>query len=318
MREYLPFFVGSWLMTVGRYTWAFFSVPGNVVKRWNAFSVLFLSCFSLILVTFAQNFSILMKKQLNLKVENLKKITEQHILLSLVAPNGDMPEIKAGQFVEVKVDNAPTVFLRRPISVHFVDYAKQRLDLLVALVGDGTRKMATLSVGDEVSVLLPLGNGFPMPTKAGAKCLLVGGGVGIAPLLYLGDRLKAAGHQVSFLLGARNAGGVMLEDEFKKFGSLYLTTEDGSVGKKGFVTNHSILEKERFDEIFVCGPTPMMKAVAKYAYAKNIECYVSLENKMACGLGACLCCVTEDNKGHNRCVCSEGPVFNINELPWQN
>ena len=114
-----------------------------------------------------------MKKQLNLKVENLRKITEQHILLSLVAPNGDMPEIKAGQFVEVKVDNAPTVFLRRPISVNFVDYAKQRLDLLVALVGDGTRKMATLSVGDEVSVLLPLGNGFPMPTKAGAKCLFL-------------------------------------------------------------------------------------------------------------------------------------------------
>ena len=113
-----------------------------------------------------------MKKQLNLKVENLRKITEQHILLSLVAPNGDMPEIKAGQFVEVKVDNAPTVFLRRPISVHFVDYAKQRLDLLVALVGDGTRKMATLSVGDEVSVLLPLGNGFPMPTKAGISEIL--------------------------------------------------------------------------------------------------------------------------------------------------
>lgn len=299
---------------------SFYIHVNETTQKWVCFCMIFQQQFRFCcyFVTFAQNLSILMKKQLNLKVENLRKITEQHILLSLVAPGGDMPEIKAGQFVEVKVDNAPTVFLRRPISVHFVDYAKQRLDLLIALVGDGTRKMATLSVGDEVSVLLPLGNGFPMPTKAGAKCLLVGGGVGIAPLLYLGDRLKAAGHQVSFLLGVRNAGGVMLENEFKKFGDLYLTTEDGSVGEKGFVTNHSILEKEQFDEIFVCGPTPMMKAVAKYAYAKNIECYVSLENKMACGLGACLCCVTEDNKGHNRCVCSEGPVFNINELPWQN
>ena len=121
--------------------------------------------------------------------------------------------------------------------------------------------------------------------------LLAGGGVGVAPLLYLGKLLNEQGVDITFLLGARSAKDLLMLSEFEKYGRVLVTTEDGSMGEKGFVTNHSVLQKESFDMIQVCGPTPMMKAVARYAREKDIECEVSLENLMACGLGACLCCV---------------------------
>jgi dihydroorotate dehydrogenase electron transfer subunit len=145
---------------------------------------------------------------------------------------------------------------------------------------------------------------------------LVGGGVGIAPLLQLGKELKAKGIVPNFLLGGRSAKDLIQLEEYKKIGNVFVTTEDGSLGEKGFVTNHSVLSKENFSKIYTCGPTPMMKAVASYAMKSGIECEVSLENKMACGLGACLCCVTETQEGH-KCVCSDGPVFNIKDLSWQ-
>ena len=119
-----------------------------------------------------------------------------------------------------------------------------------------------------------------------------------------------------FLLGARSAKDLLMLDEFNKYGKVCITTEDGTAGEKGFVTNHSILGKIRFDRIATCGPKPMMIAVAKYASKNNIECEASLENKMACGVGACLCCVENTTEG-NVCVCKEGPVINIKKLLWQ-
>jgi len=119
----------------------------------------------------------------------------------------------------------------------------------------------------------------------------VGGGVGVAPLLFLGEEMRAANVEPVFLLGARTADDLLLLDEFRKRGRVLVTTEDGSMGERGFVTNHSVLQQETFDKILTCGPTPMMKAVARYAHAKDIDCQASLENLMACGLGACLCCV---------------------------
>ena len=107
-------------------------------------------------------------------------------------------------------------------------------------------------------------------------------------------------------------------DEFQRFGKVYITTEDGSLGEKGYVTNHTILKEVRFDQIYTCGPKPMMVAVAKYAGAEAISCEFSLENTMACGIGACLCCVEKNKEGHNVCVCTEGPVFNIEKLSWLN
>ena len=148
------------------------------------------------------------------------------------------------------------------------------------------------------------------------KLLLVGGGVGVAPLLYFGKLLKEQGLEATFLLGARSEDGLLEMDYFKKYGRVFTTTEDGSFGEKGFVTQHSILQQEHFDRLAVCGPKPMMMAVAHYAKSVGVDCEVSLENMMACGLGACLCCVEKTVKG-NLCVCQEGPVFNIKELLWQ-
>jgi dihydroorotate dehydrogenase electron transfer subunit len=189
--------------------------------------------------------------------------------------------------------------------------------LLVAMVGDGTRRLGELKVGDIVNCILPLGNGFTMPQEASERILLVGGGVGVAPLLYMGAEMKKAGIEPTFLLGARTKADLLEIDLFRQYGRVFITTEDGSEGEKGFVTNHSILNQEHFDRISTCGPTPMMKAVARYARQNNVDCEASLENLMACGLGACLCCVEKTTEG-NLCVCKDGPVFNIKKLLWQD
>ncbi|MGN0310188.1 MAG: dihydroorotate dehydrogenase electron transfer subunit, partial [Bacteroides sp.] len=118
------------------------------------------------------------------------------------------------------------------------------------------------------------------------------------------------------LIGARSAGDLMQLDLLSQYGEVYVTTEDGSQGEKGYLTQHSLLQKQSFDRIYSCGPKPMMMAVARYAKAQGVDCEVSLENKMACGIGACLCCVENTNEG-NLCVCKEGPVFNIEKLLWQ-
>ena len=290
-----------------------------------------------------------MKKHiLDLTVRSVERVHKRYVLIKLTQHDA-LPPMNPGQFVEVRVDGSSSTFLRRPISIHFVDYQNNELWLLVACVGDGTRRLAELQAGDTLNCVLPLGNGFTvkndhialygeerMQKGVSHRVLLVGGGVGVAPLLYLGKVLKEQGAEPMFLLGARTAKDLLMLSEFEKYGRVLVTTEDGSMGEKGFVTNHSVLQQESFDLIQVCGPTPMMKAVARYAYEKGIECEVSLENLMACGLGACLCCVekvkassdsskeSESHSGNdnplatNVCVCKEGPVFNIKRLLWQS
>ena len=228
-----------------------------------------------------------------------------------------LPEMIPGQFVEVRVDDSPKTFLRRPVSIHYLDKKNNELWLLIQLVGEGTRRLSKCVTGDSLNVILPLGNGFSIPQAVeGAKLLLVGGGIGVAPLLYLGDTLKSIGYKPAFLLGVRTKEFLWQLDEFEKIGKVYVTTEDASLGEKGFVTHHSILRAEKYDKIYGCGPLPMMVAVAKYAKTAGIDCEVSLENKMACGIGACLCCVENTVRG-NVCVCTDGPVFNINQLTWR-
>ena len=265
-----------------------------------------------------------MKKYiLDLQVKSVERVHERYVLIRLT-DDKPLPEMLPGQFVEVRVDGSSTTFLRRPISINFVDKQANELWLLVACVGDGTRRLAELKAGDTLNCVLPLGNGFTLPVTSHLSPftfhlspLLVGGGVGVAPLLYLGKVLKEKGLEPTFLLGARSAKDLLMLSEFEKYGRVLVTTEDGTMGEKGFVTNHSVLQQEQFDMIQVCGPTPMMKAVARYASEKGIECEVSLENLMACGLGACLCCVEKTKEG-NLCVCKEGPVFNIKRLLWQS
>lgn len=252
---------------------------------------------------------------LDLTVNSVEALSDKHVLIKLT-DDKPLPEMLPGQFVEVRVDNSPSTFLRRPISINNVDYDRNELWLLVAAVGDGTRQLQKLQKGDRLNCMLPLGNSFTMPTDSAQKVLLVGGGVGVAPLLYFGKRIKAIGGKPTFLLGARSAKDVLERELFEQVGRVLITTEDGSEGEKGFVTNHSVLAQEHFDRISTCGPKPMMMAVARYAFKNDIECEVSLENKMACGVGACLCCVEKTVEG-NKCVCKEGPVMNIKKLTWQ-
>ena len=253
-----------------------------------------------------------MKKHcLDLTVKAVEHLNEKYVLLRLT-DNISLPEMLPGQFVEIKVEGSPNTYLRRPISIHYVDRENNELWLLVATIGDGTKAMAALMPGEKMNVVLPLGNGF---TIAVGKTLLVGGGVGVAPLLYAGKAIKELGGEPVFLLGARASKDLLELDKFREVGRVFLTTEDGSEGERGFVTNHSIWHQESFDRIEVCGPKPMMVAVSRLARELSVPCEVSLENMMACGLGACLCCVEDTVDGHV-CVCTEGPVFDIEKLKW--
>ena len=257
-----------------------------------------------------------MKKYiLDLTVREALNVGKQFVLLRLTSEN-PLPEMLPGQFVEVRVDETPSVLLRRPISIHYYDKKANELGLLVQLVGNGTRWMATLKAGDVLNVVLPLGYGFTLPADNTVRPLLVGGGVGVAPLLYLGMKLKEMGITPTFLLGSRTENELMQIAEFEKVGRVFITTENGAVGEQGYVTQHSVLAREQFDQVYTCGPKPMMVAVARWAKGAGVVCEVSLENKMACGVGACLCCV-EDTKEGNVCVCKEGPVFSIDKLSWQ-
>ena len=214
----------------------------------------------------------------------------------------------------MRVDGSPKTYLRRPISIHDVDDQNNELLLMVQRVGEGTNHLAEVRLGDLVNLVLPLGNGFTMPQKDD-QVLLAGGGIGVAPLFYFAKMLNGRGVRPTLLLGGKTTGDLLRLEEYRKLGDTFVTTEDGSLGERGFVTMHSIWKKERFDRIYVCGPKPMMKAVAKLASEMGVWCEVSLENLMACGLGACLCCVEDTVEGHV-CVCKEGPVFNIRRLKW--
>lgn len=258
----------------------------------------------------------LKKHIIDLQVVSVEALGERFVLLKCTDPNAPLPPMMPGQFAQLRVDGSKEAFLRRPISINFVDTKQNQIWFLVQLVGAGSRALGRLKEGDTLNALLPLGNGFSMPVSAEKKHLLVGGGVGTAPLLYLGAQMNLMGMRPTFLLGARTKDMLLQMEDFQRVGDVYVTTEDGSAGEKGFVTQHSILFKQHFDRISVCGPSPMMKAVAKFARANSVPCEVSLENMMACGLGACLCCVEKTVKG-NVCVCTEGPVFDINELTWE-
>ena len=244
-------------------------------------------------------------------------ILERHQLGSqyfslVLGHGGQMQPVVPGQFVEVQVEGCSKVMLRRPISIHDVDEQKGTLTLLIQIVGNGTRKLAELQPGDKLNIVDPLGHGFTSDLRPHTSALLVGGGAGIAPLLHLSKVLKAKGVDCTILLGGRTAELIPVRDEFNPYGRVCIATDDGSLGHKGLVVSHPAFE-EHYDMIYTCGPTPMMKAVARSAAERGIRCEVSLENMMACGVGACLCCVTDTDDGH-RCVCKDGPVFDIENM----
>lgn len=257
---------------------------------------------------------ILKKHILDFEVVENRHLHELYSLLILRPKEGKLPEVLPGQFVQVSVDDSKNTFLRRPISINYIDTETGQLWLLIRKAGDGTATLMKKEPGVLINLILPLGNTFTQPAPD-SRVLLIGGGVGVAPMLYWGKCLKDSGIQPEFLLGARSAKDVLELSYFEALGQTNISTEDGSLGEKGLVTSNSALI-EKWDYIYCCGPAPMMKAVAKVAKEIGAECEVSLENMMACGLGACLCCVEKTVKG-NVCVCTEGPIFNINQLTWQ-
>ena len=242
-----------------------------------------------------------------------KRVFGRSVLLRLRSEIA-LPEILPGQFVQVRVDGSPSTYLRRPISIHDVDFGKHELSLLVQIVGEGTKHLAAVNEGEMINMVLPLGNGYTLP-EVDEKVLLVGGGIGIAPLFYLARCMAEKGVKPMFLLGGKTASDLVMLDAYSQVGVTHVTTEDGSLGEKGMVTGHSVWKSGEFDKIYVCGPKRMMMAVADLAKANDTWCEVSLEHMMACGLGACLCCVEDTVEGH-LCVCKEGPVFNTRRLKW--
>ncbi len=255
-----------------------------------------------------------MKKIQDFKLKTYQWLNDENYIFTLQSEE-DIEAVEAGMFAEIEVPNASDVFLRRPISVLDVDYDNKSLSFYIKAIGKGTRKLGTLQEGDPISLIYPLGNTFTIGNIRSA--LIVGGGSGIAPFVMLGRELKEKGIKTTFLLGARSKEDIFLTDEFAKYGEVCVTTEDGSLGEKGLVTQHSLFsDGSQFDKIYTCGPDPMMKAVARIAKERSIACEASLENMMACGFGACLCCVTPTSDGRNLCVCTEGPVFNTQELAW--
>lgn len=225
---------------------------------------------------------------------------------------------KAGQFVSVYSNDASKL-LPRPISLCGIDRKAGTLRLVYRVTGEhtGTEEFSRLQAGDTMKIMGPLGNGFTV--KKGRKAFLIGGGIGVPPMLQLAKEMKDAGENFQIVMGYRDAGTFLL-DEFKEQGESFVATEDGSVGTKGNVLDAIRENHLDADVIYACGPTPMLRALKAYAEEQNMTCYVSMEERMACGIGACLACVcnSTDKDAHsnvkNKRICKEGPVFNAKEV----
>ena len=219
---------------------------------------------------------------------------------------GDTSDITApGQFVQIRV---PDFYLRRPISV--CDWDESSLTLICKVVGQGTEKMAKLPAGTEVDLLSGLGNGYDMEEEPKVP-LLIGGGVGVPPLYGLCKRLIQKGVKPTVVLGFNTAEEVFLKDDFEALGvKTIVTTVDGSLGEKGFVT--TVMSDTHYDALFTCGPEPMLKAVYK---EDKVNGQYSFEERMACGFGACMGCSCRTKYGYKR-ICKDGPVLRKEEIVW--
>lgn len=219
---------------------------------------------------------------------------------------------KAGQFISLYCHDGSRM-LPRPISICEIDAADKALRIAYRVAGKGTEEFSKLGTGKEIEIVGPLGNGFPQKNK---KAFLIGGGIGIPPMLQLAKDLEC---EKQIILGYRDEE-MFLKEDFKGHGSIYIATEDGSYGTEGNVLDAVRENGLTADIIYACGPAPMLRAIKQYAAEKNIECWISLEEKMACGIGACLACVCkskekdEHTNVNNKRICKEGPVFRAQEV----
>lgn len=257
----------------------------------------------------------MIKKEL-CEVVSQKEIAEHIFELTL---QGELVrEMKEpGQFVHLKVSDSGDPLLRRPISIANIEQSEHKFTMIYREEGKGTSLLAGKKIGEKVDVLGPLGHGFPVDeAKQGDTALLVGGGIGVPPLYELSKQLVYRGVKVIHVLGFQSKDVVFYEDAFSKLGETFVATVDGSYGTKGFVTNVIENEKIDFDILFSCGPTPMLKALEKEYKHKKV--YLSLEERMGCGIGACFACVChtgDDPTGSTyKKVCSDGPVFRAGEV----
>lgn len=226
---------------------------------------------------------------------------------------------KPGQFVSV-YSNDNSRMLPRPLSLCEIDRELGVLRIVYRVAGAGTKEFSMLQPGELVEIAGPMGNGFPLDAlKEGQKAFLMGGGIGIPPILQLTKELTAAGKDVTVVLGYRDE--LFLLEEFQQTGAeVVIATEDGSAGTKGNVLDAIRANGLSADLLYACGPTPMLRALQSYAQENNMESYLSLEQKMACGIGACLACVckSKEKDSHsnvnNKRVCAEGPVFNGRDI----
>ena len=222
-----------------------------------------------------------------------------------------------GQFVSLYCRDGSRI-LPRPISICELDRQQGRLRLVYRIAGKGTEEFSRLEAGDKIEVMGPLGNGFPLEQAEGRKVLLMGGGIGIPPMLETARQIRTDRTDRQIVLGYRDER--FLEEEFRKEGTVWVATEDGSAGTRGHVLDAVREQKLTADVIFACGPTPMLRAVKQYAAENSIACWISMEERMACGIGACLACVCgtkevdSHSNVHNRRVCKDGPVFEASEV----
>ena len=227
-------------------------------------------------------------------------------------------EAKPGQFISMYTNDGAKL-LPRPISICEIDKSEGSLRVVYRVTGKntGTEEFSQMKAGDIIPVIGPLGNGFPYEKAEGKHVFLMGGGIGVPPILELAKQMNCEKKQI--IMGYRNAE-TFLRDEFEQNGEVYISTEDGSVGTKGNVMDVIRENGLAADMIYACGPTPMLRAIKEYAEANGIECYISLEERMACGIGACLACVcqTKEKDHHsnvnNKRICKDGPVFLSTEV----
>lgn len=243
--------------------------------------------------------------------KGIYKILENKLLTSLVwrmTLEGDTQYIThSGQFVNIEIDG---LYLRRPISV--CDYDEQTLTIIYKVVGEGTARMSGMCEGEELDLLTGLGNGFSIDTSC-RRPLLVGGGVGVPPMYNLAKRFIVAGCEPTVVLGFNRADEVFYVDEFRDLGvDVSVSTVDGSVGVRGFVTTVIAENRIDFDYIYACGPQPMLRALYD---ATSVDGQFSFEERMGCGFGACMGCSCRTKYGNKR-ICKEGPVLNKEEIVW--
>ncbi len=250
---------------------------------------------------------------------NVAKITNLSADIWELVLNGPFPydSIQAGQFVNIRIGENYDHILRRPISIAAVDRIKQRMTIVLRAVGAGTKWLSERRVGDSLDVLGPLGHGFPIQSTAGAV-LIVGGGIGVPPLYLLAKELQPIVGQLDILLGFRDQQDCFWLDKFAPLGNVTIATEDGSVGKKGYVTEAIVAEpyyEKKWQYLYSCGPTSMLRAIKELFVETQVKGYVSLEERMACGVGACYGCVcSSENKQAAKRICKEGPVFDWREV----